>query len=232
MTIKGGSMRKIKYFILAVFFCFPFLLSQEKTGQTLKLTLKDCLLKALENNLDISVEAFEPEISETALSEAKEVFLPQFALSYGDLNQNTPGTWGIEGTNIKMKANDYSVGLSQKVPTGADLSLSFTNSMTDTSRAFSIVNPSYYSILSLRLAQPLLKGFGPKINRREIIMAENQKEISIYRLKSSVIQTIYDVEEAYWNLAYAIESLKVIEYSLEQIQRAHGKTVRSGDSKI
>jgi outer membrane protein TolC len=71
-------------------------------------------------------------------------------------------------------------------------------------------------VLNLRLAQPLLKGFGPKINRREVISAENNREISVCQLKASVLQTIYDVEEAYWNLAYAIESLKVIEYSLEQ----------------
>jgi outer membrane protein TolC len=209
-------MKKIQYILLGFIIGVLPLFSQEKNEQALSLTLRDCIVKALENNLDISVAAFGPEISESQVLQAREAFLPLLNLGYDNRSYHMPSSWGIEGPDIKRKLDSYSFGVSQKIPTGADLSLSFSNSMTDTTRAFALINPSYDSTLSLGLTQPLLKGFGPKVSRIEITRAQYQRDISLSNLKSTLIQTIYDVEEAYWSLAYAIESLKVIEYSLGQ----------------
>ncbi len=209
-------MKKLIRTVGLTFFCLSFLFAQEQSPDQIRLTLNDCLIKALKNNFDILVEAFTPEISEFTIREYREKFLPR--LNFGYLNQNvySLGTWGIEGATINSKSDQYSMSLVQDIITGGSLTLSLLNSMTDTTRNYPLVDPSYYSTLRLDFTQPLLKNFGPKISRRDIKKAKNQRDISVYGLKSTVIQKVYEVEEAYWGLVRAVENLKVREYSLEK----------------
>jgi len=207
--------------------------SQEpKSDKTAKaVTLKECIAKALANNLDLSIEAFNPEIQEILISGSKEKYIPEFNLNYFKQDLNQPGTWGVEGTSVASKYDYYSFGLNQKIVTGAMISLSFLNSQTNTSRALTVINPSYYSKFQLNLTQPLLRGFGPKINRLDTLRAVNQRETSVAGLKSALLLTIYDVEDAYWNLYSAIENMKVQENSLEQsraILKRNQEAVRIG----
>ncbi len=189
---------------------------RQNAPPTVSMSLNDCIIKALEKNLDISVAAFGPEISDAEITQAGEPFLPAFSLGYFSYRLNQPSSWGIEGPDIVQRNDAYSFGVTQKITTGAEINFQLSNSMTDTTRAFALVNPSYLSTLEIDLTQPLLRGFGPKVNRIEITRAGYQRDISLATLKSTLIQTIYGVEEAYWNLTYARESLAVIEYSLEQ----------------
>lgn len=53
------------------------------------------------------------------------------------------------------------------------------------------------------------------MGRKEIIIAENNLEISQTQFESVVQDTVYTVVEAYWNLLYAIEDLKVKQQSLQ-----------------
>jgi outer membrane protein TolC len=193
---------------------FPQDKSGGKTGRAM--TLRECIARALANNLDLAIEAFNPDINREALAATKEKYLPQFNLAFNAFDQNQPGTWGVEGTSVLTKTDAYSLSLSERIVTGTTASLSFSSGMSDTSRAFTVINPSYNSSFSLSLTQPLLRGFGPKINRIDTLQAENLRDISVSALKSKVIETVYDVEEAYWSLYSALENWKVQEESLEQ----------------
>ncbi|MBC8465942.1 TolC family protein, partial [bacterium] len=104
----------------------------------------------------------------------------------------------------------------QDLITGGDVYFSLSSSTTDSTRSFVSINPSYLGELRLEINQPLLRNFGFKINRREIIKAKNQMDISIISLRSTLIQKVYEVETAYWSLVRAIENLKVREFSLQK----------------
>ncbi len=190
--------------------------SQEKKPQALALTLNECIARALANNLDLSLEAFNPEIQDASISVAKERYLPEFSLGYFNQKQTIQSPWGLEGTSYLSKFDRYYVSLTQRVVTGGSATLSFSNSMTDQTRAFTQINPAYNSTIQLNLSQPLLKNFGPKVNRTEMIQAVHQKDMSMAGLKSRLIETVYSVEEAYWNLYSAVENLSVQESSLDQ----------------
>lgn len=217
-------MRKIFLVFGLIFVCLALLFSQEQKPEPIRLTLNDCLIKALENNYDILAEAFTPEISEFTVREAREFFLPQLNFGYYNYNYNSLSNWFVQGTQYTTKTLNYSVGLSQSMITGGEISLGLSNSSTNTTQSLVTINPSYRGELSFMLTQPLLKNFGPKINRRNIILAKNQRDISVYNLKSTLIQKIYEVEQAYWTLVQAIESLKVNEYSLEHSKGRLEKT--------
>lgn len=194
-----------------------FLYSQEKTAETFQLTLKDCILKALEDNLDIAVQAYDPAISDLSVNQAKEVYWPQVGLGYTNFNYNRLSNWAVEGTNYTLQNLNYSFSLSQQVFTGGNINFNLYSASSDTTRALTLVNPSYTGQLELSLTQPILRGFG-SMNRSNIDIkkARNQSDISVTGLKSILIQKVYDVEAAYWNLVYAIESLRVNEAILSQ----------------
>jgi outer membrane protein TolC len=210
-------MKKLAVFIWVVLFCFGFLYSQEKASEAVQLSLRDCILKAMEDNLDIAVQAYDPAIADLSVNQAKEIYWPQFRFGYENYNYNSLSNWAVEGANYTTKNLRYNLSLSQQIFTGGDYQLSLYSRSTDTTRALTTVNPSYTAQFQLRFTQPLLQGFG-SMNRNnvDIKKARNTSEISVTGLKSSLIQKVYDVEAAYWNLVSAIESLRVNEDILRQ----------------
>ena len=124
------------------------------------LTLAACLREALARNLDLSVDAVTPALDDAAVSETKEKYLPQFDMAYRRQDTTSLGSWGLQGTNYQSK-NDYlSAALTQKIVTGADLSLSFSNQMNDTAQAYTVINPFYYSLLQFELNTLCLRASG------------------------------------------------------------------------
>ena len=147
---------------------------------------------------------------------ARELFLPRFDLSVGRQNTESPSYWWLQGEDTQIsKYNDYSIAVSQQIPTGGNFSLNLENYKSDTNQAFQLINPRFGSTVRLEFTQPLLKNFGSKISRREILIARNNLELSRQQLKSVVLETIYSAQEAYWNLFFAAENLKVKKQSLE-----------------
>jgi len=180
------------------------------------LSLADCIRMALERNLGLAIEALNPEMDAESVAVAREKYLPEFGLSSNYLDQDIPSSWGLEGPTIKTKMDYYQFGVTQRTPLGTELDLGLSTRKTDTSRAYPIVNPAFYSEFRLNLRQPLLRDFGFKANRYESTKARRQLDVSEAALKTTLIQTVYGVEEAYWNLYYARESLRVMEMSLAQ----------------
>ena len=110
---------------------------------------------------------------------------------------------------------NYSASVAQTIPTGGSLSLSLQNYRSETNQSFQLINPRYGTTLAVNFTQPLLKDFGTKIARRQILAAENSLEIADVQLRNTMMDTIYLVQEAYWNLVYAVDSLQVKRQSLQ-----------------
>lgn len=210
-------MKRTFLFIASIIFCAGCLFPQEKPAETIPLTLKDCILKAMEDNLDIAVQAYDPAISDLSVNQAKEIFWPQVGIGYTNYNYNRLSNWAVEGTNYTTQDLTYNFSLRQKIFTGGDIEIGLSSRSVDTTRALTLVNPSYTGQFQLSFSQPILRGFGSMDkNNIDIKKAQNLSDISVTGLKSSLIQKVYDVESAYWNLVYAIESLKVNESILDQ----------------
>lgn len=219
ISIRRYEMRKrmisIPVFILFIF-SFISIASFSEEEEVLSFSLEECILKALKNNLNVAVESYNPEIADISVTQAKEFFMPRFDLDVSREKTKNPPYWWIQGANIiTSERDDYGVSLNQQIPTGGSFSLSLISYRTDTNEAFRLINPLYSSTLSFGFTQPLLKNFGFKVSRKEIIIARNNRDVSLNQLKSTLFETIYSVQEAYWNLVYSIENLKVKQQSLQ-----------------
>jgi len=198
--------------------------AQETGPEPIKMTLAECLARAVERNPDISAEALSPEIEEKNLRLARDQFLPSLSLDFLNQDQTVLGTWGAEGTSYSSVYNYYNFSLSQRLPTGAEISLGFLNQKSDTERAYTVINPSYYSNIELNVTQPLLKGFGPAANRMEIRRASNNLDTARAALMVNLTEAIYQVESAYWTLVDRLENLSVLEETLEQSRTILART--------
>ncbi len=191
------------------------------------LSLKDCILKAMESNLGIAVEVLNPELAHISVSMAKEKFMPRLSFAYGTEHTNSPSfSWIEAAENIATDYNDYSAQITQLIPTGGEIQAYLYSYKNDTNQKFQTINPRYGSTLYFSFTQPLLKDFGFKISRKDIIIAQNNRDISENQFKQVLLDTIYNVEEAYWNLVFSIENLKVKKRSLELAQDLLAKNKR------
>jgi outer membrane protein TolC len=116
---------------------------------------------------------------------------------------------------VTSRSNDLSASVWQAIPSGGAVSVSLSGYKSESNRSFQTINPRYGSTLSFSFSQPLLRNFGPKMSRRDIIISQNNKDISESQLRSVLLDTVFNVEQAYWNLIYAIENLKVKQQSLD-----------------
>ncbi len=208
------TTKKAMFMLLLMVFVAASASGQEQAG--MKLTLEDSILMALKNNLSLAVEVYNPELADATLSQAREFFLPSLNFAYNQEADESPSYWFLQGQGTytsKMTTADASVV--QQAPWGGNLTLSLQNYKSDTNQAYQLINPRYGSTLRFEFTQPLLKNFGSKVARKQIIVARNNLDISQSQLQTTLIATVYQVQEAYWDLIYAIESLNVKRQSLE-----------------
>lgn len=199
--------------LVSVFVLFTGLQAQVEQKS---LSLEECIVKAMRNNLSVAVEVLYPQMADISISLAKERFMPNLSFGYNRQNTNTPSISFIEGDEtITSDYYDYSARLSQIIPTGGSFSIALSSYKVDSNQKFQTVNPRFGSTLTFYFTQPLLKNLGTKINRNEIIIARNNKDISDNQFKTMLMDTIYEVESAFWNLAHSIEDLKAKRQSLE-----------------
>lgn len=194
------------------------------------LSLEDSILKALKNNLGVAVEVLNPELASISVSKTNEKFMPSLSFAYNTQHTNLPSfSWIDAAENIATQYNEYLAQITQLIPTGGEFSVSLYGYKNDTNRKFQTINPRFGSTLYFNFTQPLLKNFGFKVSRKEIIIAQNNMDISENQLKTVLLDTIYKVEEAYWNLVYNIENLKVKRQSLELAQDLLAKNKREAE---
>ena len=152
------------FLVISILWIRPTLATGE---EPLSLSLEECVLKALQNNLQVAVEIYNPEIADATLSRTKEIFMPRFDLSYGNRQTEEPSYWWIQGAEtVTGKYRNYSVSLVQQIPTGGSFSVSLAGDKSDTNQAFQLINPRYGSTLRFEFSQPLLKDFGFKNDNR------------------------------------------------------------------
>ncbi|MDH4257571.1 MAG: TolC family protein [Candidatus Aminicenantes bacterium] len=207
-------MKRITAASIFLVFILTSALSSQQNRKSL--SLEDCIVGAMKNNLHVAVEVLNPEMADLSVSRANEKFMPSFSVAFNDRETNTTSSSWIDAADRVISTyRDYTVSLNQTIPTGGIFNISLNTYMNETNRSFQIINPRYGSTITFDFTQPLLKNFGYKISRREIIVAKNNRDISENQFQQTLLDTIYSVEAAYWILVYSIENLKVQRQSLQ-----------------
>ncbi len=183
--------------------------------KTITLSLEDCIIRTLKHNRNVAIEVLNPRLADISVSQAREQYLPQITFSVNKRNTNSASySWLDAADQVETQYQFYTAQYTQFLPTGASFSVSLENNKNFTNRRFQTINPRFGSTVTFDFTQPLLRNFGFETSNREIIIANNNREISETRFKTILLETIYNVESAYWNLVYSIENLKARKQSL------------------
>lgn len=197
---------------------------------TLSISLDECIIKALKDNLGVAIQVLGPEISREGVAQAQEKYIPSLSLSLSSRKTENAAYSYLDspGASTINRTQNYNfLTANQTLPTGGSLNLNFTGYKTTTNQRGITIDPRYGTTLSFQLTQPLLRNFGFKMARREILVAMNNLGVSEESLKKTLSDTVYNVESAYWNLVYSIENLDVRRQSLQLAKDLLEKNQRS-----
>lgn len=163
------------------------------------LTLSEVLRLALERNLDLKAQQFDTRASDAEINKAYGLYDPVLDLEYAEGESRQRLNLQFFGAQSRDRYRKFNLGLGQKLPTGADLSLDFTNLRSDQDPAPGI-NPSYEGEVTFSLVQPLLKGFGRTVTEQNILFAVKGREIAIEDLRESAFLVLADTRDAFFEV--------------------------------
>ncbi|MBM3236335.1 TolC family protein [Candidatus Poribacteria bacterium] len=200
----------------------------EEAENQINLSIQECISLALKSNLNIRIKQIGPQIQDALLTMAKGRFDPSAMFSPSANSAEEPSsTPGITGADVRSSnSQGFTIGVADPIVTGGSYGLSFLNNRSKSNSSFQTLNPAYRSGLTLDVTQPLLEGFGFAVNKASITIAQNNKDISLLSLKAQLIRTLSEVQDAYWELVFAIENLKVQQIALGQAQDLFKKNQR------
>ena len=176
----------------------------------LRLSLQDAIAVALEHNINLEVSRLALGSAQQGIFASTGIFDPLLKADAGAAYASAPATTELAGASqLFQRTRTFDLSIGELIPTGATVGVGFTDSRSTTNSSFYFLNPSYSSGLNLSLTQPLLAGFGTDVNRAGIEVARRNRDISRVQFAQIVTTTVQAVENAYWNLVYAIDNLQV-----------------------
>jgi outer membrane protein TolC len=195
-----------------------------------EISLSEAALRALKNNLDISISRHtkESRLTDIVVEQAK--FDPTFSVN-GQYNRtvnplNRPVFGGTGGnlneiTIFDQRNGSVTVDATTNLLTGGNLDLNYsparTNVNQDVASGF-LFNPAWTGGLALTLTQPLLRNAGIDINKTFIRIAQNNAMVEEHVFRDRVLTVVATVEQTYWEVVFANENLKVAEAAQKAAQ--------------
>jgi outer membrane protein len=179
------------------------------TGATIPLSLNDAIKRALENNNDIEIARDDVRIAETQLRALEGIFDPIFSITPQIDKRVIPVQNIFAGGGTTGSLSNTTLTLSPTVTKqfgrgGGNYQLTFSNSRTTTTATNSTLNPFYSSNLSLGVVQPLWRNRSIDNNRRQIRIQRKRIQQSDADFRLRTIDTITRVQQAYWELVFAL----------------------------
>jgi HAE1 family hydrophobic/amphiphilic exporter-1 len=193
------------------------------TNQTRPLSLREALAMALENNKDIEVARQNVRIAEFDYRGAQGLYDPRFTTqAFYERIESPISSFLAGGQNGSTIQTDFTgtarlEGQTSKL--GGNYRLDFSSVKLNTNNQFTALNPSYPSALTFSYTQPLWRGLKIDQTRRQIQIARKNLTLTDTQFRQRAIDTITNVQRAYWDLVFALRNL--------QVQRDAVSTARS-----
>jgi outer membrane protein len=184
----------------------------------LLLTLRELIIMALENNLDLSIQRISPELTLSRIEEAWGRFDPNLYLRprYGEIIEPFDARESIAAggrSQDKSRRASLGFGVDGVLPTNTRYDFGFGAQQTEST--FTSFDPQYRSDWGLGLTQPLLRNFGTAPGLFAVRNARKSHEIALEAFEAQVINLLTRVKLAYYSLIYALESRSIQIQSLE-----------------
>ncbi len=210
----------------------PSPIPQRSTGldpnKIVRWSLRDAIMAALENNVDILIEKDNVRLAEYDLFAARGVYDPSFTSTISFAPQRTPNAFAFSGTNaaaVTQNTTTFNFGMVRPVEkTGGSLQVNFNNNRIGSNT--NLLSPQFSPNFGVSFSQPLKRNYKTDANRRLIKLTRKRLDLSDAQFRQKAIDIISRVQQAYWDLAFSIkdeeiqrEGVKLAETQLSNNQR-------------
>lgn len=198
--------------------------SKRLGGETVRLSLEDCITMTLANNQTIRITRFETSLANADLLSAKGIFDPALSGTYNFSDTISPPSplqsrFGNFDPDVTIEQANIRYQLSlQGLFTHFGTQYSVDWSLGRESGSFS-PTATYNGSLTTTITQPFLRGRGTKLNKIQIQIAENGLQMSAAQIQQTTESTIGNTINAYWDLVGAIKNLDVRRQSFDNALR-------------
>jgi outer membrane protein TolC len=185
-----------------------------------QLSLEDAIRLALDRNLDISVQRLNPQTFDFSLAGLRATYRPTLTSTVAQQSNTNPSTQTIQGaaagTGITQGQATYNAGLAQNIRWGGgSFALSLNNNRQTTTSPTALFDPAFNTNWAATYTQPLLRNFRTDSIRQQLVVTQLNQDISEIQLQSTIINTLANVRNAYWDLVFGVQSVEVARRSVE-----------------
>jgi outer membrane protein len=185
-----------------------------------RMSLQDCIQEALQHNLDVQIQRYNPEIDLFNLRAAYGGYDPTLKFSAEHNYTVQPSGFTSQGIQLPSQTttlNTFDSSIAGALPfTG--LQYTFQGSINQQTFLSNTNLPNSGGSIGVSLTQPLLQNFWIDSTRLTIKVNKNKMQQSQQVFRGQVITSITAVQTAYYELIFALENLKVQEEALELSQ--------------
>jgi outer membrane protein len=223
--------RSVRGFLLLLAFAAPPVFGQSPDGPggtqagqagtspapVRRLSVDDAVRLALEQNLSLQVQRLDPQLQDLNIAQTRTAWTPTISSTVTDSSATNPVNSFLSGASNQLVNDRFGVTLraDQLLPWGANYNVLWNNNRNKSNSAFDSPNPSLNTTLAATYTQPLLRNFKIDGTRQSLLIGKKNREMSDVQLRQTVLTTVRAVKNAYWDLAFAYENLKVQQQSLD-----------------
>ena len=194
--------------------------SDENSSRVREISIKECVEKALRNNIDIAVSRAEKEIGELGVPIEEAAFLPKFTAELGANRSITPSGSALDSSlSVDQKIYTFELGAKDLLRTGTALTFAFESQRQETGSAVSLLSPEYRTALTLKAQQPLLKNFGRKVTEAPLEIARAGAAEKTEEWKAKVMDIVAAARTAFLAFSDATREMEVRRTAMELAER-------------
>ena len=199
----------------------PLRLHDFRTDGKLELSLRNYIDLVMANNTDIEIQRTTIEVQKNAIMRAFAPFDPFLQGNFTATRTTQQTTNALQGAlELKQLNQPLNFTYNQILESGTQFTAGYSTTKLSTNDTFSLFNPSLSGQLQVGFTQPLLRNRGAYITKLPITIARSRHRASQYSMIDQVTRLLAQAENAYWDVVFARENLRVQEKALELNEEA------------
>jgi len=191
----------------------------------LRLSLRDAVVLALENNSFVRIQETQVEFSKFALLGAHAPFDPVLTSAYNVTSTTTPPFSQLQGTGTAPTVNSTTqfaqFNYAETFETGTNVQAGLNSNNNYTNNSFNIFNPYVTSALNFQFTQPLLRNGWLFANRAPLIIARRSLQQSRANFAAEVNNNVLQAVGQYWTVVEAEGNLQVARSSMDAAEATY-----------
>ncbi len=176
--------------------------------KAIMLSMQEAIRLTLENSMQVKINRVAPAVALAAVEKAEANFDWSFVSTWQSTYTATPSLISKSSdklTKAETNVESVQVGLQKQLESGGKIQPGIKIERDGTASTSSTYSTAAY----VQITQPLLRNAGTDVNLAPVWQSRNSADMDRCKFKDSVLTTLLNMQQTYWDLVFAIEDLDV-----------------------